>query len=606
MELGPIAVAVPLLCAAGLAMAMAVTPRPVAKLVAVVASATTLTLCVILLVRAASGTHAYWLGGWRPTHDVAIGISFTVDAVGAALATFVAVLMTAALTFSWRYLDEERPYFAVLMLVFLAGMTGFCLAGDIFTMFVLFEVMSVAAYSLTAYKRDLRAPLAGALNFGITNSVGSFLVLFGIGLLYGRTGALNLAQIGQALSIRGADGLVIVSFALLASGFFVKTAVVPFHFWLADAYAVAPAPVCMLFAGVMSELGLYAIARIYFSAFSGVLAPSADALTTVLLVAGCVTALLGAVMAFRQDHLKRLIAFATISSIGTALIGLSLLSEDGAAAAGVYVLGDGFAKAALFAGVGILQHRFGSVSERRLRGEGRSLRSVGVMFALAALAIAALPPFGPFLGKAMIEDALVAHGRGWAIVVVVMATALTGGALLRAAGRVFGGLGPKEPEKVSPADRETEVEAPEIAEGSPFLMRAVTGFLLACTLATGCWFGLADAATAAATHFTDAAGYAAAVFGGHPPAPPVEASDAPRWFDWLLAVASVAGALVIAAIALFYPRFRRGRPRLALVPIADRPLRLVEGLHSGHVGDYVAWLTAGLAVFGAAFALALS
>jgi multicomponent Na+:H+ antiporter subunit D len=318
-----------------------------------------------------------------------------------------------------------------------------------------------------------------------------------------------------------------------------------------------------------------------------------------------VTALLGAVMAFRQDHLKRLIAFATVSSIGTALIGLSLLSADGAAAAGVYVVGDGFAKATLFAGVGMLQHRFGSVSERRLRGEGRRLPAVGAMFALAAVAVAALPPFGPFLGKAMLEDALVAHGHGWAIAVVVLATALTGGALLRAAGRVFGGLGPEEREKISPADRETDVEAPEIAAGLPPLMLAVTGFLLACTLASGCWFGFADAATAAASHFTDAAGYAAAVFGGHPASPPTAASDAPRWFDWVLAAVTVAGALLIAAVALFYPRLRRGRRRPALLPLADRPLRVVEGLHSGHVGDYVAWLTAGLAAFGAAFALVL-
>jgi multicomponent Na+:H+ antiporter subunit D len=256
MELAPLAVAIPLLVAAGLATGIALIPRRPAKAAALLVAGASAVLCAIVLARVAPGTEVYWLGNWRPTHGVAIGISFTVDAVGAALATFVAVLMTAALAFSWRYLDEERPYFSVLMLVFLAGMAGFCLAGDLFTMFVLFELMSVCAYALTGYMRDQRAPLAGALNFAITNSLGSFMVLFGLGLVYGRTGALNLAQISQALGAHPVDGLVVVSFALLVCGFFVKTAIVPFHFWLPDAYAVAPAPVCLIFSGVMSELGL--------------------------------------------------------------------------------------------------------------------------------------------------------------------------------------------------------------------------------------------------------------------------------------------------------------------------------------------------------------
>jgi multicomponent Na+:H+ antiporter subunit D len=158
------------------------------------------------------------------------------------------------------------------MLVFLAAIVGFCLSGDLFNMFVFYELLSVAAYALAGYRTTDPGSVRGALNFAITNSVGAILVLSGIALLYGRTGALNLAQLGQALASRPADRWVVVAFLQHMGAFFVKAAVVPFHFWLADAYALAPTAAGVLFAGVVSELGLYAVARVYWTVFSGPLA----------------------------------------------------------------------------------------------------------------------------------------------------------------------------------------------------------------------------------------------------------------------------------------------------------------------------------------------
>ena len=125
--------------------------------------------------------------------------------------------------------------------------------------------MGVSAYALTAYRPEERGPIQGALNFAVTNSVGAYLSLSGIAVLYGRTGALNMAQIGAYIGRHPPDGLVVVAFLLIISGLLIKCAIVPFHFWLADAHAVAPTPVCVLFSGVMVELGLYGIARVYWS-----------------------------------------------------------------------------------------------------------------------------------------------------------------------------------------------------------------------------------------------------------------------------------------------------------------------------------------------------
>src|SRR5689334_7539916 len=128
-----------------------------------------------------------------------------------------------------------------------AAMTGFVLSGDIFIMFVFFELMSVCAFALTAYQVEEAGPIQGAFNFAVSNTIGAFLVLLGIALLYGRTGSLNLAEIGRRLTEDGRhDGLVVAAFSLITCGFLGKAAMVPFHFWLADAYATAPAPVCVL------------------------------------------------------------------------------------------------------------------------------------------------------------------------------------------------------------------------------------------------------------------------------------------------------------------------------------------------------------------------
>jgi multicomponent Na+:H+ antiporter subunit D len=242
-------VAIPLFVAALLIGTATIVHRRLVDAVAILTAASVAVLCLYLVSQAGKGPLIYWFGGWTPRQGVVPGISFVIDPIGASVAALAAVLATAAFVFSWRYFDAVGTLFHVLMLVFLAAMVGFAMTGDLFNLFVFFELMSVSAYALTGYKIEESGPLQGALNFAITNSLGAFLLLWGIALLYGRTGALNLAKIGQSLVQGPVDALVITAFILLAAGFFVKAAIVPFHFWLADAHAVAPTPVCILFSG---------------------------------------------------------------------------------------------------------------------------------------------------------------------------------------------------------------------------------------------------------------------------------------------------------------------------------------------------------------------
>src|SRR5215211_5571906 len=601
VTVAPLTVVVPLV-AAGLLTAVAVRlNRAVAEVVAPAATLATVTFCVILLARTASGSEVYWFGGWETHRGIAVGVAFVVDAFGAGLATLCSVLMVAALVLMWRYRDTEPPHFQTLMLLFLAGMVGFCLSGDLFNMFVFFELMSVAAFALAGYKIDEDEAVEGSLNFAVTNTIGSFLILTGIALVYGRTGVLNLAQISGTLLDGPHDGLVVVAFCLLAAGFFVKAAVVPFHFWLADAYAVAPTPVCLLFAGAMSELGIYAVGRIWFAAFEPALGEGAPELRVVLIIAGCLTALVGAVMCLAQDHLKRMLAFATISYVGVFLIGLGLLSPVGVAGAALFVAADGFGKAALVGAVGVLQHAGRQVSEVGLRGAGRTLPLAGLAFALGAASFAAIPPFGTFFAKAVLEDGLVEEGHAWAIPVLIVASALTAAAVLRAGGRIFLGWG--RGGGASRSDRgEAEEEGPP--ERPPLAMIVPTLLLGLAALALGLLPGAVEQAHEAAMRFADGGAYAEVVLGRgdvpRPEAAPVTASTS----AYAYAALTLTAAMAVAALALF----DRAVPGGAGARIKDTAARVVaplRALHSGHIGDYVSFLVFGSAVLGGALAISL-
>src|SRR5215211_1609892 len=601
MALIPLTVAVPVLAAAALVGAARWSNRAIAEAVALCATLATAAFCAILLADSGADPKAYWVGGWQPRGGIAIGVDFFVDPIAAGLATLVSVLMVAALVMMRRYRDTDAPLFQVLMLVFLAGMVGFSLSGDLFNMFVFFELMSVAAIALAGYKVEDES-VEGSLNFGVTNVIGSFLILIGLGLTYARTGALNLAQIGDALGAGGPpDGLVVVAFSLLACGFLIKAAAVPFHFWLADAYAVAPTPVCLLFAGAMSELGIYAVGRIWFAAFEPALGEGAPELRVVLIIAGCLTALVGAVMCLAQDHLKRMLAFATISYVGVFLIGLGLLSPVGVAGAALFVAADGFGKAALFGAVGVLQHAGRQVSEVGLRGAGRTLPLAGLAFALGAASFAAIPPFGTFFAKAVLEDGLVEEGHAWAIPVLIVASALTAAAVLRAGGRIFLGWG--RGGGASRSDRgEAEEEGPP--ERPPLAMIVPTLLLGLAALALGLLPGAVEQAHEAAMRFADGGAYAEVVLGRgdvpRPEAAPVTASTS----AYAYAALTLTAAMAVAALALF----DRAVPGGAGARIKDTAARVVaplRALHSGHIGDYVSFLVFGSAVLGGALAISL-
>jgi multicomponent Na+:H+ antiporter subunit D len=594
--MAPLPVVGPLLVAAVLAAVGGFLPRRLVDVIACATAAAVAGVCLLLAhATRAGGPIVYWFGGWKPgsagkVPGFPVGISFVIDPLGAGLAALAALLMLAALLFSWAYFKQVKAFFRTLLLVFLAAMCGLCLTGDLFNLFVWFELMTAAGVTLCGYKSTESAPLQGALNFAVANTVGAFLTLIGIGLIYACTGALNMAAAAETLRDHPpAQTLLAIAFLFVCAGFLVKAAVAPFHFWLADAHAVAPTPVSVLFSGVMVELGLYAIWRIYWAVFAGTF--HEPPLRNMLLLVGTLTALWGGVMCYGQHHFKRLLAFSTVSHIGLMTIGVGLLNPKATAGAALYVLGHGCVKGALFLASGIFLHRFGTDDEMELRGRGRQAPVVAAILLLGALGLAGVSPFGTGFGEALVDEGAKEVGAGWVKAVFICGGAITAGAVLRAFLRIYLNFGQHVEATAAHAPRIKENKETRGHEGAiPVTMWLPALALLAIGIGVMFWPGLREGALHAADRAIATGSYHAAVLRGEA----VHESTAHAEGSTGLATAAFTLLLaILCAVAGLSGILRGGFGRLA-----GKAMDAVRALQTGEVGDYITWLVVGIAAYG--------
>ena len=335
----------------------------------------------------------------------------------------------------------------------MAAMVGFCLTGDLFNLIVFFELMSAAAFALTAYRIEERAPIQGAINFAITNSIAGYAMFIGVALLYARTGALNMAQIGARARRpprRPAgdrrDGAAVPRLPDQGRG-------------RATALLARRRPRRRAGPGLRAVLRRDGRARrstpsrgCTGSCSPEPLGPHADALRAILVALGVMhRAARSAGCASLQRHIKRLLAFSTISHVGLFVCGVGLLELEGARRGGRVRRRPRSARrprCSCARGCCCTGSRRSTSSTCTARGA--RCRFVGVLFAVGAVLLAAAPPFTAFAGKSLIESASSEAGYGWLIACSSSSRPLTGGAVLRVAGRVFLGWGPSRGPRPKP------------------------------------------------------------------------------------------------------------------------------------------------------------
>ncbi|MGN6625052.1 MAG: complex I subunit 5 family protein [Tepidisphaeraceae bacterium] len=595
-------IVIPLLVAAVLAGGDSLLPRLATDILSTAAVLGVLGLTVWLCAITADQPVVYWLGGWRPQAQshFPVGICLVIDPVAAGMASLVSVLTLGGMVFSWRYFKSVQSYSHAILLVFMAAMIGMCLSGDIFNLFVFFELMTACGVTLCGYKSKSAGSLQGALNFGVVNALGAFITLMGVGLLYAYTGTLNMAEAGRTLAAHP-PGQVFLMFAMLLtfSGFLIKSAAVPFHFWLADAHAVAPTPVSVLFSGVMVELGLYAMFRLYFGVFAETVAVHAHGVQVLFLAIGAVTTTLGGVYCFGQRHLKRMLAFSTVSHIGAMYLGFAVLSAGSVGGMGVYLLGHGLLKGALFLCSGVLLHHFGTVDEFELQGRCQRVYPTMAVMGLAALGLAGMPPFATALGASMIHHAAESAGLGWVSIFMAISGALTGGGVVRAGLRLVSGLGERQSPATEgaptiPEEKETHPGGGGGAsDPTPLTMWLPGAVMVLLAMGLAVYPPARTAVAGDVERIMETHLFQQTVLRGTPARHVGSIKAESLNLSEPIVVLTLAILLVVWAL---WPRLVPRSVAGAIGRIGRPGLRGLRALQSGRVGDYVAFLVAGLAL----------
>lgn len=427
------------------------------KAVAVMATLVLLLIVSVVLLVLTSSTGdeswlgVYLLGNWSP----AFGIVLVADRTAAIMLTLTAILALCAMLFAAARWNRAGPHFHTLFLFLVMGVNGAYLTGDLFNLFVFFEVMLAASYGLLLHGATISKVRSG-LHYIAINLVASAVFLVGVSLVYGVTGTLNMAELALRVpQIADADRTLFeVGAAILGTAFLVKAGMWPLCFWLPSAYSAAVSPVAAIFA-ILTKVGIYIVWRLSLLVFGLDTGPSAGLAQDWLLFGGALTLIFGSIGVLASQSLARLVGYAVIVSSGTMLVAIGVGGVKVAAGAFYYLIGSSFALAALFllveliergrmAGADVLavtMEAFGFEDEEALPDDQEvgvpipaKLAVLGISFIVCALLLAGMPPLSGFIAKfAILTGIIGVHTEGagsaiagadWGAVVLLIVSGL--------------------------------------------------------------------------------------------------------------------------------------------------------------------------------------
>ena len=357
-------------------------------------------------------------GRYKPVSGSAIPVAeLKVDYASQLFALLFISLGLLVSIYSLEYMKREEGLGAyyLLLLLMVAGMVGVALANDLFTLYCFWELMSISAYALVAFRREHWEPVEAGLKYLVMSTLGALMALYAVSLVYGIAGTTNFDDLRTMLSPLNTGGAWLrLLIALFLFGWGVTTAIAPFHTWLPDAHPAAPSSISAMLSGVLIKAGVYAIARTIFYTL-----PLASGVSYVLMLVGVATSTIGNLSALRQADVKRFLAYSSIANIGYIVIGLGasyrahVLGLENAAlvamgGALLHVINHALGKGLLFLCAGSLIHVVKSRAISKLEGLGRLMPVTGFSSAIGLLNLAGIPPLSGFWSKLLIAYGLTA------------------------------------------------------------------------------------------------------------------------------------------------------------------------------------------------------
>ncbi len=395
------------------------------------------TLTIVLVIAAvlvyavdvAGHPFAVSVGGW----PIPFGIVLYVDGLSALLVVVSSVVLLAVLLFSVGQGaadgDDDTPVsiFHPSYLILAAGIFTAFIAGDLFNLYVGFEILLVASYVLITLGSTESRIRTGVV-YIVVSLVSSILFLAAIAMIYGALGTVNMAQIAERMSELPQQTQLVLHLMLLVA-FSIKAAVFPLSFWLPDSYPTAPAPVTAVFAGLLTKVGVYALIRTETQLFAD------NDVNLLLLLVALATMIVGVLGAVAQAELKRILSFTLVSHIGYMIFGLAIATPAAIGATIYYMIHHIVVQTTLFLAVGLVERRAGSTSILRVKGLMRAAPIIAVLYFIPAVNLGGLPPFSGFIGKYALFDAAATVGSPLMMVLIVagiVTSLLTLYALMRA------------------------------------------------------------------------------------------------------------------------------------------------------------------------------
>lgn len=412
------------------------------------------------------GTLVVEAGGWPGP----LGITLVADRFAAILLVVAELALFAVLVYAIGEPGAERNHvgFQSAYLVLAAGVAASFLSGDLFNLFVSFEMMLTASYVLLTLGGRPEQVRSG-MTYIVISLMASTLFVTALALLYSAAGTVNMADLANRLG-ELPPGVCTAFAVLLVVVFGTKAAMFPLHFWLPDSYLTAPSPITAVLAGLLTKVGAYAIIRTQLLLFSDDTRPA-----TLLLVLAAATMVVGVLGAIAQDDIRRLLSFTIVSQIGFMVMGLALFTLAGVAAVVFSMIHHILVTTCLFLVAGLIDHVNGSSRLRRIGGMVRTTPALAAMFLLSALSLAGIPPLSGFISKFSLIAAGVEDDQFWIIGVALAVSLLTLFAMVRIWTGAF--WSPVEdPDTLPPPDR------PAPSGGGTPLMVAPTAMLVALSL----------------------------------------------------------------------------------------------------------------------------